>query len=501
MGGQEGLLFLARRSALKKSRALKNILPHNNTPIAIYEKRRTIAAMKRYFLLPLLFCLATTVSAQKPSFNIRYSEQLAVFEFIRNLSPNYPPNKFKTLFENSAYNNNHFQQLIKELDELPIDYSYSFQEYPYGSKIPMQTRDMLKKNLIETASLSEFKIRTVGLLPNKTISDLAGIINAFTPVYNELIFNPNKEIFLQQLADIKKYSVEKNMQQYFETGILFYNSTWDNSVPFEVALYPMPDPNGFTAQAFYNNFIGAVQTNLKDYLDLFSVMLHETYHIIYDEQSLEVKIQLNNYFKENNSASSNYAKLLLNEALATALANGYVYESINGSIDKNDWYYHPYIDQMARKLFPVVKEYIRLKKPMDKNFIDTYISLYQDNFPNWINEMPNIMTYRYVLSEDKEDFRIIRRLFRYSSSFKNEDEITAASIDRMLERPVTKLIIVSKNHAEKLSLIKKKFPELASWNYNPGKEFTYKILLRDKTQLIIVNKKGSSTEMLIKEIR
>lgn len=281
---------------------------------------------------------------------------------------------------------------------------------------------------------------------------------------------------------------------------MFYNSSWDNSIPFEIAFYPLPNSQSFTAQAFYNNFISAIQTNLKDYKDLFSVMLHETFHIIYDEQSLEVKKDIDSYFKQNTSENSNYSYQILNEVLATALGNGYVYEKLDGKIDSNDWYYHPYIDLLARKIYPLVTDYIAQKKPMDRNFIDSYIKIYDENFPNWINELENVMTYRYVISENQDDFNSIRKIFWYRSSEEYDTEITENSINKMRKTPLTKLLIVSKNNSTKLNLIKKNFPELKNWKFNADKDFSYKILLEDKSQLILLNQRKSTIEALIKTI-
>ncbi|MFP3833059.1 hypothetical protein [Chryseobacterium sp. SIMBA_028] len=447
-------------------------------------------------LVALFFLLSFGAFGQKMNFNIKYSEQLAVFVFIQNLSDNYPKNVFKTEFNQSKYNTQKYKDLISNFDKLPIDYSYSFTEYPYGSKIPMQSRDILKKNLIETNNISDFKLRSIGILPNATVHSLTEIISAFTPIYNELIYIPNKEKFETQLKAISKYSGEKNMESYFQTGLIFYNSSWDPTIPFEIALYPLPNSTGFTAQAFYNNFISAVQTNLRDYKDLFSVMLHETYHILYDEQSLTVKNDIAQNFKKNPSKYSSYAYQLLNEALATALGNGYVYESLNGKAETYDWYNSKYIDLMAKKIYPVVKEYIAQKKPMDKNFVDTYIRLYEENFPGWINELDHIMTYRYILSENKKDFNTIGQMYPARSSEEAETEISAASIEKMKKTPLTKIIIVSQNNNEKLKLIKNQFKELKQWKFTPDQEFQYKILLDDNSQLLIINQQKSSLQTL-----
>ncbi|KQB42355.1 hypothetical protein [Flavobacterium aquidurense] len=456
--------------------------------------------MKNKILLIFLF-LTAFVFGQKTTFKIKYSEQLAVFVFLQNLSQDYPENVFKTEFQQSKYNIEKYKAIISKFENLSLDYSFRFEEYPYGSKKSMQTEDILKKNLIETENLNDFKLRTIGFIPNKTLSDLAESILEFTPIYNELIYNPNKEKFEKQLREITKYSNEQEIEKYFETGLLFYNSNWDSSIPFIIAFYPLPNSNGFTAQAFCNNFISAIQTDLGSYKDLFSVMLHETYHIIYDEQSLEVKTEIDTYFKENKSKCSNYAYQLMNEALATTLGNGYVYGKLDGKIDTGDWYNKKYINLIAKQIYPLVTVYIDEKKPIDKNFIDNYIRLYEENFPNWINELDNIMTYRYVLSENKNDENTIRKLFRYRSRSEFEDQITESSIENMQKTTLTKIIIVSKNNTEKLKLIKNKFPELKNWKINADKEFAEKILLNDKSQLILLNQKKSTIEDLLKLIK
>ncbi|WP_286969198.1 hypothetical protein [Flavobacterium sp. UBA4854] len=455
--------------------------------------------MKNTFLL--VFLLLSSLSfGQNPSFKIKYSEQLAVFVFLENLSDYYPDNVFKTEFQKSKYNVEKYKSLISKFDKLSISYSFRFEDFPYGSKKTMQTKDILKKNLIETDNLNDFKLRSAGMIPNKTLSDLGECISEFTPIYNELIYNSNKEKFEKQLDEIIKYSNEHHIEDYFKTGLAFYNSNWDNSIPFEAAFYPLPNSKGFTASAFCNNFMSAIQTDLKSHKDLFSVMMHETYHIIYDEQSLEVKTEIDTYFKENKSKCSNYAYQLMNEVLATVLGNGYVYEKLDNKVDEGEWYNNKYINLMARQIYPLTKEYIEQKKPIDKNFIDQYIQLYETNFPDWINEMNNIMTYRYVITENEKDFNVINKMFRYRSRTEYEDQITDSSIEKMKQTPLTKMVIISKDNKEKIKLLKGKFKELKNWKGNPDKEFAEKILLDDKSQLIIVNQKTSNLETLIKSI-
>lgn len=448
--------------------------------------------------LIFLFCAITSFTfAQKPIFNIKYSEQLAVFVFIQNLSENYPENVFKTEFVKSKYNTADFQKLISEFDHLSLEYSYKFEEFPKDSKKPMQSIDFLRKNLIETDNLKDFKLRSIGIVTNKTLNDLTQIISTFTPIYNELIYNPNKEKFEKQLIEITKYAAENKIENYFETGLIFYNSSWDVSIPFNIAFYPVPNSKGFTAESFYNNFISGVKIDFSGYKDLFSVMLHETFHIIYYEQSLEVKTEIDTDFKNNKSKYSNYAHLLLNEVLATSLGNGYVYEKLDGKIDTREWYSQKYINLMAKEIYPMLNEYISQKKAIDKDFIDRYIAIYETKFPNWINEMDNLMTYRYVISDDENDYTILKKKFRYRSRTEYESEISKSAIERMQNSNLTKMIIVSKNNNDNLKLIKNSFKELKNWKFNAEKEFSYSILLDDRTKLFIINQKKSTLDSLL----
>src|SRR6218665_741660 len=118
--------------------------------------------MKLKFLLALLL-LSNITFAQKVQFNIKYAEPLALFVFMQQLSEHYPDNVFKKTFQESKYNTAHYKDIIAQFGQLAIDYSYTFPAYPYGSKIPMQTRDMLKKNMVAAADINEFKRLSMGL--------------------------------------------------------------------------------------------------------------------------------------------------------------------------------------------------------------------------------------------------------------------------------------------------------------------------------------------------
>jgi hypothetical protein len=453
----------------------------------------------------LNICMAQTSSSapsgQELKFQVKFSEPLAVLNFLDNLSSNARNTPHKQLFNSSKFNQPKYQSLIAEFDKLNIDVTYEFPEYPHGEQIGGSTASLLKRNLINSQTIDEFKISSLGIIPNDNLFKLCSILIEFTPVYRELIYQPNKEMFEKQLSELKNLIASTNMISYFNVGIKFYNSLWDNSVPFVFVFYPLPNSRGYTATAYSNIAESAIPTSLTDYNLLLSLMFHEIFHILYDAEPLTFQKDREQWRASNLSRSSHYAFTLLNESLATALGNGYVYAKLNGKENAGNWYGRKYISMMAKKIYPLVKEYVESGRPIDKEFLDNYVKIYDDNFSSWLLELDNIMLGRYVLSDNSEDFKFIDRKFPYRPSLEYLEGISVSSIEKMAKAPSTKAVVISKDNKRKLQLIKQGFAELQNWKPDAKADFTYSVLLKDKTYLIVINSVRKTTQEQIETLK
>jgi hypothetical protein len=473
------------------------------------------AYMVRMVLMILLaatgavnICLAQTgsssLSGREPNFQVKFSEPLAVYDFVRNLSskafvPNHP---FKKLFGSSKFNQEKYQRLIAEFEKLKINYTYEFTEYLNAGKENGSTVYLLKKNLINSRTVDDFKVSSLGIIPNENLFKLASILTEFTPVYQELVYQPSKEKFESQLAEIKNLIASTNMSSYLDVGIKFYNSSWDNTVPFNFVFYPLLNSRGFTATVYSNNAESAIPTSLTNYNALLSVMFHEIFHTLHDEESLALKKDIAQWIKSNPSKSAHYATwVLLNESLATALGNGYVSAKLNGKLNEGNWYNWKYINQMAKKIYPVVEEYIEKQRPIDRAFIDSYIKIFDDNFSDWLLEPELILAGGYVVSDNAEDFNIIGQKFPYRPMAEDAEGISKSSIEKMANTPSTKMVIVSKDNKRKLQLVKESFAELRNWKPDAKTDFTYSVLLKDKTYLIVINSVRKTTQEQIESLK
>lgn len=449
-----------------------------------------------HFLRIVVISLIALIGNANTRFKVLYSEPLSVFVFVSKIASPQSVNPFKTIYQSSVYPSDTAKTYLQEFENLWLDYSYMYEEYPYGSKINGMTIGLLKKNLIASKDLNEFKLRSVGVIPNATLLKLCEILTFFKPMYEELIYKKYGKEFEKQLLDLQSKMEEVGVERCFTQASYFYKSKWDTTIPFQICVYPLPESQGFSAEAFYNQAICAIPGKIN-YEVLISVMLHEIFHILYDEQSLETKTQVAAYFNAHPSPCSQYAYLLLNEVLATALGNGYAYKELSGKLDEGEWYDWKYINIMAKQIFPLLEDYIRKNKGLDKDFMDAYVDLYTKNFSSWIKESQHLMSYRSVVTDEEKDLSALSAHYPNCSLFESRVGINATSLEQLAGKPLTKVVIVSKQHTMILASLQRTFPELAGVKWEVSRDFVKRFFLKDKTQLFVINQHSKSIEQLL----
>ncbi|HEV7552179.1 MAG TPA: hypothetical protein VGP65_10865, partial [Candidatus Angelobacter sp.] len=112
---------------------------------------------------------------------------------------------------------------------------------------------------------------------------------------------------------------------------------------------------------------------------------------------------------------------------------------------------------------------------------------YDDKFASWLLELDHIMLERSVLSDNSEDSKFIDRKFPNPAIVEYLEGISVSSVEKMAKAPSTKVVVISIDNERKLQLIKQGFAELQNWKPNVKTDFTYSLLLKDKTYLIVIN--------------
>jgi hypothetical protein len=164
-------------------------------------------------------------------FEVRFSKPLAVYRYVAQLSSRARSNNQKTQFMASRFAAAPYLQLLTAFDSIPTDYEYRFAQYP-DLKIEGSTWYVLKRNLILAASFDDFRTRSLGLIPTADLNRLVDIFQAFTPVYDSLVYEPNRAVFERQLHDIERMLAERKVSALLAQIRAFYRASWDPSVPF-----------------------------------------------------------------------------------------------------------------------------------------------------------------------------------------------------------------------------------------------------------------------------
>jgi hypothetical protein len=456
--------------------------------------------IKSVVLLLLVFTVAKSYS-QNVQFETKFSEPFAVFQFMNSLSAKSPDNVYKKLFNHSDFSTKTNKDLIAQFDSLYIDYNYDFTDYPAGQKIGINVPLLLSRNLILCDSLYDFKLRSIGLVPNERLIKLADLLKQFTPIYEAVIYEPSRIRFEEQLRSVSNLIRSSNINFYFTEALRFYNSSWDVSIPFVFCFYPLPNSKSFNATALSNVAISPIADSLDNYKVLLTVMLHEISHILYDERSLSLWNQMEEWFDSNPSKVKVYAQSLFNEVMATAVGNGYLAAQLNEKEDTTlSWYGIKYISMMAKTVYPLAKQYIEASKPMDRNFVNQYVQLFEEHYSDWLYDLQYVMRGRLLISDSTPDIGILSRLYGSAQGNENEKEISEATLKKLTTSHCTKVIIVNSNNKNKLQIITNSLNELKTWHYDANKDFVYYKFLSDKTWLIILNNINGTTEEKLKSL-
>ncbi len=418
---------------------------------------------------------------------VSFSKLLAVFDFLRQVSPRARDNPLKTLFANSAYANGRLGTLAAAIDSIPLDYQFPFSQYPKGLKIEGSTLSLLSRNLVAASSPTDFRLRSIGIIPMADLNRLVALLDEFTPVYDTLVYEPNRATFERQLREITSLIASKNVADDFEHSRAFFRASWDPAIPFVFIFHPLPNARGFRATAYGNIGEWPLSTSLTEYGTMLTLLLHETAHILLDEQPLDFKRELSGWFDASPARSAGYARALIQEAWSTAVGNGYFREKLMGSLSTGSWYGLKYPDQMAKAFYPYVKPYLEAGRPMDKALVDAYLNLFETQFIGWLSEWEHLLMGRMVLAERQSDIDAIDRKYPFRADGLDLREFSPATLRQVRESSMTKVIVVARDNRRTLDLVRAELPELAKWRPSAGRDFVYSVLGDDKQRLIVIN--------------
>ena len=370
------------------------------------------------------------------------------------------PGSQAVYIHNKLGDNKKFNQIIEAFSEYNFSYSTDDLKHPLNRNYHFWIA------AAHSANIEDFGQRIIRFLPHHKHTQLINLLSKAEPFYDHIIIDSVKENVIQIKKQLTNYQSEIG-ELFFKTSN-FYNMEWNKEIPFKIILNPLPLKSGRTVAIAVGNVVICDFLSLRkdDYKDRLGVIFHEMCHILFLEQSTETKNQINAWFAESTSQYAILAHRFINEAMATAIGNGWAYEKLQGEMDDQPWYSTKYIDGFAHAIFPLVKKYIEAKRTIDKEFINTSILLFQERFPKILSEikflMSEIQLYMDTTNEEASYFKNairdtfgIRSLWSYSSI--DLDEVKESF---KVEHTTKVFVLDSSNNDSLINQLGESFPKL-----------------------------------------
>lgn len=452
----------------------------------------------RKFATLIFFILSVQFAVAAPVVNFKISKTICLLTFLETASG--APHSSLTL---RKYITGHLQEtdsadfnnLLRKYASLNLDQSYILAEYPLQRQKPRSSVNLIKIAAVQSDDTKDFLRRIAGILPNEQWLVFKEVLEGAEYYYDLLIFKEHEAALGKQLTELKLYN-DKTKSAFYKLKT-FYGSTWPDNLPFTVAIYPIPGNTGNTTATPHNNsLVMAVLTEEKDHDSRIGVAMHEICHVLYEEQPLDFQWKLDSAFQVSQSVSKLYAYNYIDEALATACGNGWMYEYLTGKTDKGTWYNDDYIDGYAHALYPLVKTYIENDKRIDRRFITSAIELFEKQFPDAAYEYNNLFNKMSVYTDatNNEQYRnimnTVNRHYRVTSSQSSYPITDPQSLSLADNSDGTQLFIIHTNKQENLVALKRIFPELD--NVKAEEESVISFMDKMNRPVVVVNVKDAS---------
>ncbi len=417
------------------------------------------------FILIILFYF-TGVSQN--FFNYKISKPYCVLNFLQSATGSHGTSpSFKQFIISKTSADNEFKSLIEEYSKLNLNDVINREGFPEGRKQSNSIFDLIVVNAASSNTLEEFRLKCLGLIPLETNQKLYKLLSEAEKKYDDLVWKENKNKIEKQFVELSKF--KKINETVFNKIRTFYDSSWTSDIPFQVVIYPIPGFDGFsTATPHVNSLCVGVFTDEIDYASRNGVVLHEMCHILYKEQKLSKQFDIEEFFRDNSTLYSRFAYSYLDEALATAIGNGWAYKIVNNKLDEGEWYADATINAYAKLIYPMVEQYMQKGRSIDRDFIDESIRIFARNFPKSIQDYSILLNKATVYADDVTEIEIVNKLADYFQVYSlnlSSPIVHKYSFEFMENSKDTQLFIIYKNQNQTLSEIKKYFPQIEKYKF------------------------------------
>ena len=438
--------------------------------------------MLHRFVLPLALLVSVGFASAQgvPGFSFTTNPTLNTLHFMHTaVGGEHSSQSYRAFIDSATTDDAAFNELVMRYSQLDFSSSYRRPNLPRRRYRARSVMDFLWLHASASSSLADYAQRTFGLLSVADHAELFDVLAKAEPYYQRLVYQPQRSNIERTERFLDAY--EGRVAQLFGQVSGFYGTPWPEDIPFTVALAPIPLASGVTSAVPKVNTLvcSYLSENDEDYKATLGVAVHEMCHSIYDEQPTPLQQDIDDWFMLSRRPHATHAYAYFNEALATAIGNGWAYEQLNGHLDSEQWYADPYIDGFARAIHPLVKAYLAEQQTIDRPFVDSAIEAFAKTFPDADRDAAVLLNSVGIYADTENERTlsafsdVLMRRFRVSSSFLRAPLTSPGALRSMGYPQLTKLVIVDRDRQNNWDLLGSRFAHLEAVSLPTDDNFGY----------------------------
>lgn len=445
----------------------------------------------------LVFCtMMANVQAQKAPIQVKF--QINKIHYLVSVVEAASGDKFgskhlRRIYEASPYNTPANRKVLDRFSKLMLDFvDFRYPDYTHLTSTSIW--DLFKNVSAQSVSLQDLKQRTTGMYPTEVHTTIFEVLEYMQPTFEKLFWQPNIKQARAFVKDLEAYMQQHQTIANFQKIANFYGSQWNSDLPFVVSFLPLPAHYKRGSSADFKGCMLTCDLPLatKNKAALISIIFHELSHILYEQQSMTLQKQIKSWFLDNSLKSRQFAYQWINEALATACGNAWLYHQLTDSLEQGSWYGNRYIDQFARQLYPKVSQYIAQGKSIDQAFVEHSIRTFAKTFPKALYDYDQWMLSILVLHNlnrqelDKTQTPLYNN-FRVQKNNSIDEGIYPETIKKLAQSNYTQVIMLVREHKKLLNVLRKNLPGLKKYRFDATQDFVLTYLNPRGIPVILVN--------------
>lgn len=384
----------------------------------------------------------------------------------------------KELLQRSSYNTPEIQKAIETIKALKpsLFRGIEFHSQPFDDRADgMEVSQFITEQGIYATSIQDLGERIGGMMPLSDHARFLAALKVIEPVYKKLVWDKSISQLRSRKKDFEKIAKKADLTQMFNRAREFYHADWPAGADFIVGLFPIVFIKDFKNQSTGSSF-GAVEEygvmidSDEDSVGGFGVIFHELSHSLYSAQPAEIMEKLNGYFTNNPSPYQLQAHTWFNEAVATALGNGWAAERAKPKKPDERWYNNPTVQTYAKAIYPLTKSYLEEGKSMDQTYIDSVIKIFSEVLPDSIYNYDGLLNRAILLSDQRlgSDTSLEFRKSFFMQSLSASSPLISERVDNHIgDQSSTLIVMVSdkgfdqlKALAKKMKILERNLPKL-----------------------------------------